>query len=247
MRLTRPSFKQWQLPLTLVLFLSGIMLVLALRSLAASDANPSQLQNDNLISLIKTQEQEISGMESDIDARRSQINSIQLNTTSGQKELSAMQEQIKQLQLLAGFTAVQGPGVQVSLDDNRKGAEDAQASDPSDYKPDDYLIHYTHLLYIVNELRVGGAEAISINDQRIVGSTDIRCAGPLILVNTTRLAPPYIIRAIGDQENMSQVLQMTDSEYNILKMAGFPVSLELSPQLQLPAYQSNYQFSYATP
>jgi uncharacterized protein YlxW (UPF0749 family) len=261
-RLARPSFKKWQLPLTLVLFLFGLLLILALRSLASggsallgqnfvnmshSDIVPREQNNSHLITMIKAQEQENADMEAAINARRTQLNAIRLNATSGKQAVSDLQKQVQQLEFLAGFTQVRGPGLLVSLDDNRKGAAEAQANNPGQFKAEDYLIHYTHLLYIVNELRVGGAEAISINDQRIEASSDIRCAGPLILVNTTRLAPPYIIRAIGNPGSMTQVLKMPDSEYNILKMAGYPVSLESSPLLLLPAYQGAYQFSYATP
>ena len=66
-------------------------------------------------------------------------------------------------------------------------------------------VSYTHLdvykrqdlLYIINDLKRGGAEAISINEQRIISTSEIRCVGNTILVNTTRLAPPYHIKVIG--------------------------------------------------
>ena len=64
--------------------------------------------------------------------------------------------------------------------------------------PNRYIIHYENLLYLVNDLRNAGAEGISINGQRIVVSSEIRCVGNVILVNTTRLAPPFEISAIGD-------------------------------------------------
>ncbi len=246
-RFSKRAFKKWQLPLTLVLFLTGVLLMLALRSLANSDSAPWRQKNENLVNLIKTQEYEISGIERDIGGRRNFLNSVRVNSVSDKKRLGDLQNQIKQLNVLAGFTEAQGPGVIISLDDNRKEAEAAQARKPGQFKAEDYLIHYTHLLYIVNELRVGGAEAISINDQRVVGSSDIRCAGPMILVNTTRLAPPYIIRAIGYQDNLIRLLELPESEYNILKMAGYPVSIEQNPLLLLPAYKGSYQFTYAHP
>jgi len=161
--------------------------------------------------------------------------------------LKNLQDQIKQQDALAGFTEVQGPGLVISLDDNRKDAQSAESLDPGQYNPDDYLIHDRHLLYIVNDLRAAGAEAISINDQRIVTTTEIRCAGTTILVNSTRLAPPYIIRVIGNPDDLTGVLESPENEYNILKMAGFPVSFESSQAILIPAFKGSYQFSYATP
>jgi uncharacterized protein YlxW (UPF0749 family) len=246
-KLRRPFFNRWQLPLTLVMFLSGLLLILALRSLAASGLTSSRMQNENLVNLIRNQEEEITSIEAEIVARRNLLNSVQLSSDSDRQALEELQNLIRRLDAMAGYTEVRGPGVILSLDDNRKDAAVAQKSNPGQFKPDDFLIHDRHLLYIVNELRAAGAEAISINDQRVVGTSEFRCAGPVILVNTTRLAPPYIIRAIGNQASLTGTLALPESEFNILKMAGYPVSVQNSPMLLLPAYKSSYQFSYAAP
>ena len=245
--LGRQALKKWQLPLTLVLFLSGLLLVLALRSLAGSGILPSRTQNENLANLIKSQESQINDIELDVSGRRNLLNTFQVSSAAGRQTLKTLQDQIKQQDALAGFTEVQGPGLVISLDDNRKDAQSAESLDPGQYNPDDYLIHDRHLLYIVNDLRAAGAEAISINDQRIVTTTEIRCAGTTILVNSTRLAPPYIIRVIGNQDDLTGVLESPENEYNILKMAGFPVSFESSQAILIPAFKGSYQFSYATP
>jgi uncharacterized protein YlxW (UPF0749 family) len=246
-KLGKQTLTKWQLPLTLVLFLSGLLLILALRSMASSGTLPSRTQNENLANLIKSQESQIAGIELNVSGRRNLLNTFQLNSAAGRQTLADLQNQIKQQDALAGFTDVQGPGLVISLDDNRKDAEAAENLNPAQYNPDDYLIHDQHLLYIVNDLRSAGAEAISVNDQRVVATTEIRCAGTTILVNSTRLAPPYIIRAIGNPDDLTSVLESPENEYNILKMAGFPVSEESSPAVLVPAYKGSYQFSYATP
>ncbi len=240
------KLRKWQWPMTLVLFLSGLFLILALRSLAISGTLPSRVQNENLANLIKSQESEIAGIELDISGRMNLLNTFQLNSAAGRKTVMDLQNRVRQDGALAGLTEVQGPGLIISLDDNRAGAEAAQSSNPEQFNPDDYLIHDMHLLYIVNDLRAAEAEAISVNDQRVVTTTEIRCAGTTILVNTTRLAPPYIIRAIGNPDGLSSVLESPENEYNILKMAGFPVSVESSQAVLVPAYKGSYQFSYAT-
>ena len=60
-----------------------------------------------------------------------------------------------------------------------------------------------NMLRIVNELRAAGAEAISINDQRLIGTSEIRCSGPTITVNGKIFAPPFIIKAIGDTKTFT--------------------------------------------
>lgn len=239
--------KNWSLPLTLVLFISGLLLVWALRALAASDLSPSHKKNNDLVSMIKSQERDIKEMENRIDSMRKALDREQRKMASGKRELEGLQSGLQKLKVLSGLTGVQGKGLVITLDDNRKQAEAAQAQNPSQFKPEDYLIHDKHLLYIVNELRVGGAEAIAINDQRIVNTSDIRCVGPMILVNTTRLAPPYTIKAIGDPDRMARVLALPESEYNILKMSGYPVNYEKQDNISLPPYKGSYQFTYARP
>ena len=240
------KLRKWQWPMTLVLFLSGLLLVLALRSLANSGILPSRFQNENLANLIKSQESEIAGIELDISGRRNLLSTFQLNSAAGRKTVIGLAEPGPAGGRPGRFHRGPGAGVIISLDDNRKDAEAAEASNPGQFNPDDYLIHDRHLLYIVNDLRAAGAEAISINDQRVVTTTEVRCAGTTILVNATRLAPPYIIRAIGNPDDLSAVLDSPENEYNILKMAGFPVSVESSQAVLVPAYKGSYQFSYAT-
>jgi uncharacterized protein YlxW (UPF0749 family) len=55
-------------------------------------------------------------------------------------------------------------------------------------------------LKIVNEMRVSGAEAISVNDERITAMSEIRCAGTTILVNLNKIAPPFVIKATGNPQ-----------------------------------------------
>jgi len=241
------KLNKWQLPLTLVFFISGILLVSVLRSLAASDQTPWRQKNANLVAMIQTQEKVIARLEEDIEQKRASLDSYQRVLSRGKEELQNLQNILQELKIWSGLVEVEGPGIVISLDDNRKGAEVAQAKNPGQFQAGDFLIHDKHILYIVNELRVGGAEAIAVNDQRIVTSSDIRCVGPMILVNTTRLAPPYIIKAIGDPDRLARVLGMPESEYNILKMAGFPVNLEKHSKIVIPPYKGSYQFTFAQP
>ncbi|NPV30358.1 MAG: DUF881 domain-containing protein [Firmicutes bacterium] len=241
------KLKKWQLPLTLVFLISGILLVSVLRSLAASNQTPWRQKNENLVAMIQTQERIIKRLEAEIEEKRASLARSQEALAAGEAELQNLQNKLRELKVQAGLVEVEGPGIVVFLDDNRKGAEAAQAKNPGQFQAEDFLIHDKHILYIINELRVGGAEAISVNDQRIVTSSDIRCVGPMILVNTTRLAPPYVVKAIGNPDSLARVLEAPESEYNILKMAGFPVNLEKHPNIVIPPYKGSYQFTFTQP
>ena len=94
--------------------------------------------------------------------------------------------------MVAGLTDVEGPGVSVILNDSK--AENTTGDEA------DYLIHDSDLLSVINELRDAGAQAISFNGERILATSEVRCAGSVVMVNGKRFAAPFIIYAIGDPD-----------------------------------------------
>ncbi len=106
----------------------------------------------------------------------------------------------------AGLTSVKGSGIVITM-------EDAPAKGELDIE--DYIIHDNNINDILDELKANGAQAISVNGERVVLNTRPVCAGPTIIVNENRYPPPYVIQAIGDPdvlydaiENMPQVALM---------------------------------------
>lgn len=97
----------------------------------------------------------------------------------------------------AGLTAVRGNGIAVTLQD---------AEEPGSMDIRDYIIHDSDINGILNELRINGAEAISINGERIIGTSKLVCAGPTIFLNRSRYPPPYVIKAIGDPDILYEAI-----------------------------------------
>ena len=141
--------------------------------------------------------------------------------------------------LRAGLTAVTGPGIMIELDDNIAD----QKAKPND-DPNSYIIHFEDLLATVSELKSAGAEAIAINDQRLVTTTELRCVGNVILVNTTRIAPPFKIQAIGSPSILTDMVSYGRLEYLVTNR--FPVTITADPALVIPAYKGDLQFKYTT-
>ncbi|MFA6654590.1 MAG: DUF881 domain-containing protein, partial [Bacillota bacterium] len=141
---------------------------------------------------------------------------------------------------LAGLVEVKGPGVVVEMND-------AQDSVGAGQDPNLFIIHDTDILAVVNELCAGGAEAISINGQRIVARTEIRCVGPVITVNGTRIAPPIKIQAIGDPNVLEPALKMRGGVVDNLKLWGIEVKIRVEEELILPAYSGSVSFKFAKP
>lgn len=157
--------------------------------------------------------------------------------------LQALKAELDRQRLLAGLTPVRGPGVLVSLDDSH-----AQISPAAD--PNAYLIHEYDLRDVVNLLWMAGSEAIAINDERLVNSSAIYCLGSTVMVNDTRLSPPYLIRAIGNpriqQEylrNPSHLKQLKDKQ----QMYGLRFDVESVSKLSLSAYTGGFLLEHARP
>lgn len=101
------------------------------------------------------------------------------------------QNELQRLRLISGLTDVKGNGVIITLND-------AETSDSDDVM--DYIIHDSDILNVVNALKIAGAQAISINGERIIATSEQLCAGPTIKINNNRYAVPYEIKAIGDAD-----------------------------------------------
>jgi uncharacterized protein YlxW (UPF0749 family) len=233
--------RKFYFSLLFISIFSGLLVAWQWRSNMATVAQAEQ--DPDLIDIIHALEKEDTSLENTIAGLRGQIEELQKNRARGESRLAALQQELDPLKLLAGLVPVTGPGVIVTLDDNNAGAQAAKNSSPT-YNPENYIIHDKNVLYLVNELRAAGAEAIAVNDQRIVNSSDIRCVGTVILVNSTRLAPPYEIRAIGNPEVLETAVQQS-LDFAYLKSRGFPVKVSRPPSLNLPAYKGGLRHDYA--
>jgi uncharacterized protein YlxW (UPF0749 family) len=232
---------KWQIPITIVCLIFGTLFAIQLQF---QSAKPTfNLRNQDLVSLIKELEVTSFSLEDEIDELRLEITSFQEDKASGEIALRQLQRDLANLRDMTGLTEQKGPGILLTIDDNKAGADAAKTAGLENFRPDDYIVHYKNVLYLVNELRQT-ASVISVNNQRIVTSTDIRCVGTVILVNTTRLAPPYEIRAIGNPDLLFQTI--TGSyEYAYLQSLGFPIKVIKEQELTVPAYRGSYRYNYA--
>ena len=149
-------------------------------------------------------------------------------------------KELKQLNMYAGMLEMQGPGVTVIIDDSKVTAK------PGD-NPNLYLIHDDDLLKVINELKAAGAEVLSINNQRIISTSEIRCAGPTVSVNNVRSAPPYVIKAIGDPQSLDASLKMRGGVIETLKFWGIQIQTKKEEKITVPAYKGTFHFEYAKP
>ena len=111
------------------------------------------------------------------------------------------EEELRKNNILIGLTDVTGEGVIVILKDNNTVTADSNILDPSMV-----IVHMPDILGVINELKNAGAEAISINDQRVVSTTSLTCEGNIININGEKISSPFVIKAIGSSIYMNSAL-----------------------------------------
>jgi uncharacterized protein YlxW (UPF0749 family) len=157
--------------------------------------------------------------------------------------LQALTSALEQQQLLAGLTSVQGQGVLVTLDDSA-------VQIPPGADPNAYVIHEYDLRDIVNLLWMAGSEAIAINGERLVGNSSLYCVGTTVMVNNTRLSPPYLIRALGNSRVQQDYLRNPSYLQDLKqksRLYGLKFDVEAIANLVLPAYSGSFLVQYARP
>jgi uncharacterized protein YlxW (UPF0749 family) len=148
-------------------------------------------------------------------------------------------EELMLLRLASGLYPLSGPGLEIVLEDS--GGEGLAFVDPNLL-----LVHYDHLLFLVNELWVAGAEAVAVNGERVVAQTGFTCAGPLILAGTKRLAPPYVIHALGDPAALRAALTMPGGFIEAqIQPYGLGLTITEKSDLFIPAYRGDLVFDHA--
>ena len=170
-------------------------------------------------------------MQAERDALLEQNKALEKNVKEHQN--GTLDGEMEQLLSFAGLTEVSGAGVTVTMSDSsHRGSGDRNA----------YLVHAEDLLAVVNELHGAGAEAVSINGQRMVGRSAITCAGSIVMVNGVRVAAPFEIKAVGDAEVLDAALHFPGGVVDNLAPWGIEISVRREAAVVVPAYTQTALF-----
>lgn len=176
-----------------------------------------------------------------LEEKQDTLDAFREATASKDANSSVINSELALNNNLLGVTNLKGPGLIITLKD------DPNASKKNLSPIDDvsnHIIHDSDLRAVVNALKNAGAEAISINGQRIVFPTAINCVGNVIKVNQEKVGNPFEILAIGFPERMDNALTMPGGYLEILEEYGIVVSVKRSDEIKIPKYTgvitSNY-------
>lgn len=229
---------------------SGVLVAVVLAALTAAlvqkrwmlrEKIPGPLRPDRLVTMLIEARDENKKLWGQLEALRAEMASYRRLATRGQALAKKLAEELERVRILAGLTPVKGPGIIARVEDAPPSAIPAGADRQA------FVVHDEDLLKIVNELRAAGAEAISVNGQRIVATSEIRCSGPVIRVNNVSVGSPYEIRAIGDPEALKSALTISGGVLDLLKQFNIRVKIIESKEVVVPGLASPPAFKFARP
>lgn len=162
-----------------------------------------------------------------LDTNRKSISEYQEKIEKNEEASELIDKDLEESNMLLGKTDVTGEGVVVTLTDTK-----------------DYPITYSHLLELINELHYAGAEAISVNDARVVMTEVVEVLGR-ISVSGQRLTSPYVVKAIGNQTYLSSTLSLKDKGFiDKYKANGIDIKLETSKNIKILKYNGEMKVKY---
>lgn len=186
------------------------------------------LRDDELKTQIASYQSKYNEAEAQYEDNLNKINEYKKSTDDDNSTI--IDEEVTEAKTILGLTEVTGKGVIITLTDTN----DAQYTSEN-------------LRTLVNELKYAGAEAISINDNRIVNLTDIVTINNsyIVMYGDVRISSPYIVKAIGDTSYLTSTLNMKNSGFvDLMKSSGLEISVEESNNIVIPKYSKEMSTKY---
>lgn len=225
-----------QFSIAVVCLVLGIMLAIQFKT-------TQSIKNDLVPARIEDLTQKLNTVTGERDVLAEEVLSLReklKNIRENDQAMADLQEELQKANMSAGLIAVEGPGVIVTLNDSNRKLQVGENANPD-------LIHDYDLREVVNEIRSSGAEAISINGERLTAISEIRCAGTLILVNWTKIGPPFTIKVIGNPDMLESGLLIKGGYIDYLKAVGVQVHIQKAEQIEVPAYSGRLDFEFGKP
>jgi uncharacterized protein YlxW (UPF0749 family) len=189
-----------------------------------------------------------------IDGRQSLVDDLDAAVEELRREVAAEQERAsrassrdreaarvqQELAQQAGTLPLAGPGLEVAL-------APSDREPPSPEEAGAYQIHDSDLQLVVNALWAAGAEAVAVNDSRLVATTPIRAAGGTIIVNFRPLSPPFVVSAIGADRSRFEASEIARRFKRWTSLFGLGFSVRERPSVAVPGYTGRVSISTAAP
>ena len=225
----------------IVMALAGLMMTTAAINSRGHDLRPER--DTDMATLVRSQASHNAALQKEAAGLRAQVEDLsKANQPPG--VTSSVISSASALAPSVGLEAVSGKALRVTLDDA------PLSENPDGVDANMLVVHQQDIQMVVNTVWSGGAEAMTIQGQRVISTTAVKCVGNTVVLHGVAYAPPYVIEAIGDLNAMQKALDTSEAvriykEYVSAYQLGW--SVERAGQVTMPAYTGAVAVSHATP
>ncbi|HPL54283.1 MAG TPA: DUF881 domain-containing protein [Bacillota bacterium] len=226
---------KYQIAIAFVCVVLGLMVSIQFRTVKQGVGPVSEYRARELASQLKKIREENAKLQNVKKDYESKIKEYEDSASQGSVSAKILKTELDQARIIAGLEDVEGSGITVIVDD-------LKFSEKVNYP----LISYSMLLELLNELNAAGAEAVSINGQRIISTSEIRQVGGIhININTVSFAPPFIFKAIGDPKTLEAALRLREGIVEEFENTGVAVTITQEQAAKILKYSGVIERKYA--
>jgi len=240
----RPArHRLWRVATPVVVLLSGVLFAVSAEQSDGLDLRGGRLTD--LASVVRAERDETGELTERVATLNAEVEA--LSTQLGDRSVGRVQDEIATLVDPAGLTEKTGAGVQVVLDDASLEARLAYEGDPNDL-----VVHQQDIQAVANAMWNAGAEAVTIQGQRLISTTGIKCEGNQVTLHGLPYSPPYVIVGIGETARLESELTTdpilaTYRDYTAIPGGGVSWDMSQLESVTAPAYAGLLDLTYATP
>ncbi len=232
----------WRLSVPVACACAGLLATTSMINARGTDLRSGR--HTDLIGLVSEQRSTVEGLRRSVQTLQDDVDAL-AQQVSGTK-IDRMRRQLAKLETPAGLTGLSGPGLVISLNDAPPDQPGA-----GDLDPNLLLVHQQDIQAVVNALWAGGAEGMSLQGQRVISTTGIKCVGNTVVLQGVPYSPPYRIVAVGDGAAMYDALRASPQVQNYLDYVRAPYhlgwTLRDDPTLKVPSYTGPIVLDFARP
>ena len=228
----------WRLITPLAFMAAGVLLVTSAVNSGGTDLRAGRYAD--LRDLATQENERVQDLRAEVAALDAEIQGLseQLDSAS----LTELEGVIEDLEQPAGLTAVSGPGLTVTLQDAPEEIREAAGDQVSNA-----IVHQQDIQAVANALWAGGAEAMTLQGQRVISTTGIKCVGNTVLLHGVTYSPPYVISAIGPVDRMRASIESSSYVAAYLQAVDqYQLGWELEEEVvEAPAFAGSTEMQYA--
>ncbi len=162
------------------------------------------------------------------------------SNTENELEVDSLIDELEANNNILGVNDVQGEGLIVTLEDGNKAFESEVVDS---FIQMQRTIHDNDMTEVLNDIKYAGAEAISINDHRVIFNSSVYCGGQFLIINGVKTPAPFRVKMIGDIETIKTRLLASDGALAKMKTRGIQVSIEEEKNLKISSYIKNINYN----